>query len=207
MIASSPSARRANAMESFGNAAECIGTLHPGISLFAVTRGQFSMIDAIMVCLEQVDSAEISLWTWRIAEYEVDCISNLIRNNKLSSATLIIDKSARIKNRESILEWIGRFGLSSTRFVVNHAKIATIKSEKYSLLLRGSMNLNYNPRFEQFDLTEGGADFHLVKSIEAELPVISFDAHGDEVYKASKLSHTFDCETLDMFSGVKTWKF
>ena len=34
------------------------------------------------------------------------------------------------------------------------------------------MNLNFNPRFEQFDLTEGGEDFDLVERLESELPVL-----------------------------------
>lgn len=39
------SARRKRAVESFKSATDCIGPLEPGISLFAITRGQFSMID------------------------------------------------------------------------------------------------------------------------------------------------------------------
>lgn len=38
--------RRTHAVNSFKTAAECIGPAHKGMSLFAVTRGQFSMIDA-----------------------------------------------------------------------------------------------------------------------------------------------------------------
>ena len=35
---SAPSARRAKAVESFKTAADCIGTIEPGHSLFAITR-------------------------------------------------------------------------------------------------------------------------------------------------------------------------
>ncbi len=34
------------------------------------------------------------------------------------------------------------------------------------------MNLNWNPRFEQLDITEGGGDFDLVERIRSELPVL-----------------------------------
>jgi hypothetical protein len=45
------------------------------------------------------------------------------------------------------------------------------------------MNLNFNPRFEQFDITEGGEDFELVARIEDGLPVLprkysNFDAES-----------------------------
>ena len=67
------------------------------------------------------------------------------------------------------------------------------------------MNLNFNPRFEQFDLTEGGEDFELVKRIEAELPILDDSAKGEDVYKASKVAEAFEPEQLSIFSGVKVW--
>jgi hypothetical protein len=95
------------------------------------------------------------------------------------------------------------------KLVVNHSKIATIKSADYKLLLRGSMNLNFNPRFEQLDVTEGGADYDLVKSIEDELEVLPMDAPGSAVYAQTKLASAFTQQTLDLFQGngkgLKTW--
>lgn len=154
MISSAPSARRTRAHESFSNAAECIGPVVPGMSLFAMTRGQFSMIDAVLHCLDCVGPAEVSLWTWTVAEYEVQCMERLMMDKRITGATLIVDHGARNKNRPILEKWIDLFGPRSVRLVVNHAKIATVRTADLSLLLRGSMNLNFNPRFEQFDLTE-----------------------------------------------------
>jgi hypothetical protein len=166
------SARRNRAVESFKTAADCIGTLRPGASLFAITRGQFSMIDAILACLDQAGPSEVSLWTWTVAEYEIQCMDRLRRDGRISAGTLIIDAGARVKNAALIRQWQHTFGRDSVRYVVNHAKIATIQSARFKLLLRGSMNLNFNPRFEQFDLTEGGDDFAMVKRIESELQIL-----------------------------------
>ena len=69
--ASAIAVRRKRAVESFKTAADCIGTIEPGTALFAVTRGQFSMIDAILACLDQTGPADVSLWTWTVAEYEI----------------------------------------------------------------------------------------------------------------------------------------
>jgi hypothetical protein len=118
----------------------------------------------------------------------------------------VIDYGARYKNSKLIANWKRTFGGESVRYVKNHAKIATIESAKFKLLLRGSMNLNFNPRFEQFDLSEGGEPFELVRKIENELPILADNCGGDEVYKASRTSNAFDAETLNLFSGVKTWK-
>jgi len=163
------------------------------------------MIDAVLACLDQSGPAEISLWTWTVAEYEIECLERLRIDKRLTGGTLIIDGGARNKNAGLIRQWKSTFGPESVRYVINHSKMATILSKDFKLLLRGSMNLNFNPRFEQFDLTEGGADFDLVKRLESELPVLEDNAPGKEVYKASNVSAAFSPEQLHLFSGVKVW--
>jgi len=215
MGSSARTSRRKHAVQSFQNATDCIGTLEPGASLFAITRGQFSMIDAVLACLDQTGPAAVSLWTWTVAEYEVECLERLRRDERLTSGRLIVDQGMRNKNASTpqahardlgvIRQWQGAFGGESVRYVVNHAKIATIENADWKLLLRGSMNLNFNPRFEQFDLTEGGADFDLVKQIEDELPILPDDVSQATVYQASKLGNAFSDDTLSLFSGIKRW--
>ena len=203
--ASCRTVRRKRAVESFKTASECIGEITPNMGLFAMTRGQFSMVDAIFSCLDQAGPSEITVWTWTVAEYEMECMDKLMRDGRVTKGTLIIDAGARGKNRGLLAMWQKTFGKDSVRYVVNHAKIATIKSEKFSLLLRGSMNLNFNPRFEQFDITEGGEDFELVHQIESELPILADNCGGAEPFKASKIGNAFDIEQLDMFKGAKVW--
>lgn len=200
-----PAARRKTAKQSFRTAAECIGTIEPGAALFAITRGQFSMIDAVLACLDQTGPAAVSLWTWTVAEYEVECLEAMRNDGRITAGRLVIDYGARNKNAGIIASWKRSYGPDSVRYVVNHAKIATIENDRFRILLRGSMNLNMNPRFEQFDLTEGGPDFDLVKEVEDELPILPDDCTGDAVYKASKVSEAFNTEQLSLFTGVKVW--
>lgn len=163
------------------------------------------MIDAVLACLDQAGPSDVSLWTWTVAEYEIECLERLMRDGRIRRGLLVIDHNARKKNAGLIRQWKSAFGSESVRYVVNHSKIATIQSDKFRLLLRGSMNLNFNPRFEQFDLTEGGADFDLVKEVEQELPFLDDDTTGMDVYKASKVSEAFDPEKMTIFSGAKVW--
>jgi len=202
----SPESRKIHAKESFKNAAECIGDIYPGKRLFAVTRGQWSMIDAILHCLDQVGLARVTVWTWTIAEYEVQVFERLILDDRITGALLVIDYGARNKNGRLLHRWRNRFGDSSVKSTVNHAKIATIETESgIKLLLRGSMNLNFNPRFEQFDMSEGCDGFELVRKIENELPVLPERASSTEIYSAAKVGQAFDTQTLDMFRNIKVW--
>lgn len=202
---SAPAARRKRAVESFKTAADCIGPVEAGLSLFAITRGQFSMLDAVLHVLDQLGPSQISLWTWTIADYEIQAFTELARDGRITGGLLVIDAGARNKNAPLIAAWKGRFGRESVRYVVNHAKIATVEGRGLKVCLRGSMNLNFNPRFEQLDVTEGGADFDLVRQIEQELPVLEDKATWMAAAKAAKVDAAFEPEKLAMFSGVKTW--
>lgn len=203
--ASAPANRRRRAVESFQSAAECIGPIEPGMSLFAITRGQFSMLDAILHTLDCVGPARVSLWTWTVADYEIQRFCELMRDGRLTAGRLIIDPGARNRNHGLIAEWRASFGADSVRYVLNHAKIATVETDERRVLLRGSMNLNYNPRFEQLDVTEGGPDFDLVREIEDGLPILGDGATWHEVQAASRVTEAFEPAQLAMFKGVKTW--
>jgi hypothetical protein len=206
MKSSAPATRRTTAVESFGNAASAIGPITKGMSLFAITRGQWSMIDALLHTLDCVGPSKISLWTWTVAEYEVEVLERLRRDERVTGGRLVIDHGARNKNASLIRDWQASYGADSVRYVLNHAKIARVESESgFRCLLRGSMNLNFNPRFEQFDLTEGGQDYDLIESVEEELPILKNNCTGREVYAASKVSAAFAPEQLSLFSGIKVW--
>lgn len=204
--------RARRAVEGFKCAREDIGELSRGMSLFAITRGQWSMIDAALHCLDQVGRARISVWTWALAYYEVGVLNRLRLDGRLSGGSLIIDGSIKTIQKNHIglgvQEWRDTFGAASVRYVSNHAKMLRIDAENgYKLLLRGSMNLNNNPRFENFDLTEGGAEFDLVEKCEAELPVLPDTCSLSDTYAAGKAGRAFFDNTFSLFgaAALKVW--
>ncbi len=198
--------RRRMAVEGWKNAAETIGPIELGLNLFAITRGQFSMIDIINYLLSQMGKSGVSVWTWVVADYEVEVMTALIENGRLTEGNLIVDYSAGKRNPEIIESWREKFGEGSVKVCKNHAKIARIWNNQYRFLARGSMNLNYNPRFEQLDLTEGGKDYELVERIENELSVLPRLHSSEEASAASKVNLAFEQKTLEIFDAVKTWQ-
>lgn len=198
--------RRKRAAESFGAASEAIGPIDPGLSVFCVTRGQFSMIDCIHHVVNELGPCNLSVWTWAIADYEVQAVGGLMERGDVLGAGLIVDFSAGRRNADLLDAWRDRFGLESVRVVKNHAKLARVWTSERRVLLRGSFNLNYNPRFEQLDVTEGGPDFDLVERIEAAIPILPREHSHAEAAAASQLGAAFDATTLDMFSGLKVWQ-
>ena len=68
------------------------------------------------------------------------------------------------------------------------------------------MNLNFNPRFEQFDLSEGDAAYDLVVQLESELDVLPKLHSSEEASANSKVNLAFEQKTLEIFDQVKTWQ-
>jgi len=198
----SAASRQRMAKETFDNVAASIGPLERGMALFAVTRGQWSMIDAIMYVLDRMGGGSLSVWTWVVADYEIKAVTSLMLRGDIRAATMVVDISADNRNREMLAEWRSFFGPDSVRIVRNHAKIARVWNDEYRFLLRGSMNLNWNPRFEQFDLTEGGEDFDLIERIEAELPVLPAKYTNADVHAATKLGRVFSDDVISKFGTL-----
>jgi hypothetical protein len=197
--------RAAKAAEAFGSAAAAIGPIEAGMHLFLITRGQFSMLDMVQHVLAELGPSQVSVWTWAIADYEVEAMEGLMASAAITGARLIVDRSAEQRSAGTIDAWRQRFGDYSVRVCKNHAKIARVWNGERSVLLRGSMNLNYNPRFEQADITEGGEDFALVTAIEDELPVLPAMCANAEADTASGLGKAYEQSTLAMFGGLKVW--
>lgn len=198
--------KRKRVVESFKSAAEAIGPIEPEMSVFAITRGQFSMIDCVLYAIAHINEPNVSVWTWTIADYEIEAMGGLMARQEIRSGRLIIDQSADRRNRASIDAWRARFGCESVRVVKNHAKIARIWNAETRLLIRGSMNLNWNPRFEQLDVTEGGPDFDLVERVESELPILPRKYSNADVENATGLSQAWERAQLDLFKNLKPWQ-
>jgi hypothetical protein len=78
--------RRKVAREAFRSAAEAIGPIEPGMGLFLLTRGQFSMLDIVKHVVEEIRPARVSVWTWAIAAEDFDGMHGLLANAAIVGA-------------------------------------------------------------------------------------------------------------------------
>ena len=200
--------RRRIAREVEGHAKAAIGPITADLSLFLLTRGQFSMLDMVRHVLDDVGPASVSIWTWAIADYEAEAMGGFLADGRITGARLIVDRSAEQRNEAIIVEWRARFGTEAVRVCKNHAKIARVWTADLRVLLRGSMNLNFNPRFEQADITVNGDDFDLVARVEDELPILRPMCANTDAEAASRVSSLpgFGDAGVGAFAGVKAWR-
>jgi hypothetical protein len=197
-------ARRAE--EHFGNAKTAIGKLEHGDHVFLVTRGQFGMIDVLLAILDQTGPAHVSIWVWAIADWEVRVIDRMMEDKRIMSAVLHCEHGMLSRKPQIIRDWQERFGEKSVKFVISHAKIIRIWNDDWRVCVRGSCNLNYNPRYEQIDIDEGAPAFDLVARLEEEIPW-SDGSNGREVYAASGVGRAFQGEAKKkLFGKLALWE-
>lgn len=82
------------AEESFLSAQQTIGPIERGMALFAMTRGQFSMLDCVIHALNEIGASSLSIWTWAIGDHEVEAVCGVLARRELRYARLMVDSSA-----------------------------------------------------------------------------------------------------------------
>ncbi len=157
-----------------------------GAHIFGLNKGQFSMIDLATAVLKKTGPAEVSVWTWVIAEYEVKAVSAFIESGQITDFRMVIDWAGAQRDMPYVSELQSKFGPGCIRVTKTHAKIVTVSTpDGWRVVIRGSLNLNKNPRFEQFDVSDDPAIYEVIRGLEAEfwrrgkpLPVREL-AHAD----------------------------
>lgn len=162
--------RKAGAALALDTARNALKGFDRGGHLFGMNKGQFSMIDIASALLARVGVADVSVWTWCIAEYEVEAVSAFLDAGSIRSYRMVMDWAGANRDMPLIGEMQERYGDDCIRVTMTHAKIVTIATDDgWRIVVRGSMNLNNNPRFEQFDVSDDVATYDMVRGIEAEL--------------------------------------
>lgn len=165
-----------------GAASQALGKLTPGCEIFCLTYGQFSLIDAIVAIINQTGPAHVALATWSAAHHDLEKTHAMLASAQIQSMRFIVDRSF-----ENIMPHYCRimrelFGPQCIRTIKTHAKWCVIHNDDWHIVLRTSMNLNYNPRLENIEISDD-AEFaafflNLADEIFAEVPP-GITADGD----------------------------
>ena len=162
--------REASAARCLASAKEALAGFEQGAHVFGLTKGQFSMIDIADAVLAITGPADVAIWTWCIAEYEVEAITKFLIDKRVESLRMVMDWTGAQRDMPVVEELQQRFGMDCIRVTKTHAKIVTVATEcGWRVTIRGSMNLNSNPRFEQFDVSDDERIYAVVEDMMVEL--------------------------------------
>lgn len=153
-------------MRRAANAAEAIGTLTKDTEVYGFTKGQFSVIDILHHCLTHTGpGANLQISTWTAANSDITTVLDLCNCGRLGRARWLVDLTFNRRSPELAQRIRDVFGDDAIRVAKNHAKFMLLSDEQpdgWRFVIRTSMNLNFNPRFENFQLGHDPEmyDFH-----------------------------------------------
>ena len=151
------------------SAAHAVQDLTPQTDIFGFTKGQFSLIELIDAILNKTGPAHLILSTWTAATADLSEVLKFLSAGKLLSAQFLLDFSFQRRQPEVAQAIRNNFGKDSVRVTKNHAKFFLVENATWALTCKTSMNLNTNPRFEDFDLSNDRDLYNFIKGIVYEI--------------------------------------
>lgn len=146
------------------SAAEAVAGLDlDGREIFGLTKGQFSMIDLLDAVLTRTGPAAVAISTWTAANTDVSATLDMIASGRITRARWLVDLTFVRRCPQLAGRIREAFGADAIRVTRNHAKFAVLTNDRWRVVIRTSMNLNHNPRLEDFTVAHDPtlADFLL----------------------------------------------
>ncbi len=140
--------------DAVANATRAIGAVEPGCEIFGFTKGQFSLTDIILHVLTATGPADVVVSTWTAAHADIQTHHRLLTAGGVRSMRFVIDRGFPSRQPEYCDLLVSKFGPDCIRLTRIHAKFVLIRNEQWSVAIRTSMNLNTNPRFENFEISD-----------------------------------------------------
>ena len=153
----------------YRSAEETIGVIEPGYRLVGLSKGQFSLVDLILAVNKQIGACHAMFSTWTTGLVDAERMLHNIQTGNFLSMQLLTDHSFPSRQPKYCKRFIEIFGKDSIVCTKTHAKFSLLRNDKYNIVIRGSMNLNRNPRCEQFDIDDDPAIYKLFADYVAEI--------------------------------------
>lgn len=150
-------------------AAEAIAGFDRSIEIFGFTKAQFSLIDLLAALLKVTGPAHLTISTWTAASADVTRVLEFLDGDQLTGTRWLVDLTFSKRAPQLAQRIRQAFGGDSIRVAKNHAKFALLRNDDWSVVLRTSMNLNFNPRFENFSIAHDPAMADFLSKIIDEI--------------------------------------
>lgn len=161
------------------SAADTIRGFGHGMDVVGLTFGQFSLLDLVQATLDVTGPADVAISTWSAGLYDVDAARRFVEDGRIRSIRFLMDSATQKRGQATAVQIADLFGAAAIRTTRLHAKFALVENDEWHVLITTSMNLNLNPRIEQFEMTDDADRAALfgafVEALFAELPLGATD--------------------------------
>lgn len=169
-----------------GDARNAVKLLERGGRVIGMTKGQFSLIDLISALLEKVGPSHCVVSTWTTGIRDQESADWLLQTGRILSLKFLTDRSFPSRQYKYAKSMVERFGSDTIWCTRTHAKFALLSNDDgWRVAVRSSMNLNRNPRFEQFDIDDDAEIFAF------------FEAQVDDICKPERSGIAWSTAEID----------
>ena len=137
-----------------GAASLALGAIEPGVDLFALTNGQFSIVDVLDHVLSSTGPAELDLATWTASDADLKRAHAFLLDRRVTRLRLVVDPSFKSRKPDFCRVLVDLFGNEAIRTTPLHGKFAVIRNSAWNVAIRSSMNLNVNRRIESVEISD-----------------------------------------------------
>jgi hypothetical protein len=109
------------------------------------------------------------LSTWTVADADLSELKTLLDAKRFHSIRFLLDFSFQRRQPALIAHLRATYGAESIVITRNHAKLALFGNDAWKIVCRTSMNLNFNPRLEDVELTDDPALYQFLETIIKEI--------------------------------------
>lgn len=135
-------------------AASAIGAIEPGCEIFALTNGQFSLVDILYHVLDTTGPANLDIATWTASDGDLRRAHAFLLDGRVKRLRFIVDPSFKARKPDFCNTLVELFGSGSIRTTPLHGKFAVIRNDRWNVAVRSSMNLNVNRRIESVEISD-----------------------------------------------------
>lgn len=177
------------------NAVDAIAPLTREVEIYGLTKGQFSLLDLLKAVLAKTGPASMDLSTWTANRKEALELAAMKQRGELVAVRWLVDMTFCRRDPEATAAIRQDFGADAIRVAHVHAKFALFYNETWKLFLRTSMNLNMNPRTEDFHLAHDPELFDFIHGVMNRVWKLQPRTLAEA--KPGTISQAFKKETLD----------
>lgn len=143
-------------------AAEALAPFNAETEIWGFTKGQFSVVDILRHLLHVIGPADLIISTWTASRHDINNVLEFVETGQILSARWLVDLTFQRRAPELAHRIRETFGKDAIRVAKNHAKWAAFSNADgpptgpaggWKVCLFSSMNLNSNPKFENFHIT------------------------------------------------------
>jgi hypothetical protein len=150
-------------------ARDFLGTIRPGMHLFGFSKGQFSLVELLEAITDQMAPIDFALSTWTAARADLTRLEQLVTSTRIRTIRLLIDATFQRREPQLLQSIRERYGTGAIRIVQNHAKFMLCSAGDLRLVVRTSMNLNFNPRLEDVEIKDDPEVYQFLDGILVRL--------------------------------------